>query len=92
MGHEASDVGGVWYKLSVKERSLEQQGSKTRRLEEIAEQYSLSEFLHEVARRQETVTVVLEDSDSVIVKAVQELKPLPELEGSIPSGWKDGIY
>jgi hypothetical protein len=70
---------------------MEQEGSR-RRLEEIEEQYSLSEFLHEVARRHETVTVVLEDGDAVVVKAVPELKPLPELEGSVPSGWKDAIY
>jgi len=71
---------------------MKQERYETRTIEEIGERYSLSEFLHEVVRRQETVTVVLEEDDAVVVKPITQLTPLPGLEGSVPSGWKDGIY
>ena len=51
----------------------------------------LDDLLHEVLQNKEPVTVVVEDGQEVELRPI-ELKPLPELEGSIPLGWKDGIY
>jgi hypothetical protein len=53
---------------------------------------SADEFLREVARDNKRVTVMLSGGDAVIVQPAQALRPLPELEGSLPDGWKDAIY
>ncbi|MGH9822213.1 MAG: hypothetical protein ACREDR_02980 [Blastocatellia bacterium] len=50
------------------------------------------EFLREVARGNESITVVLSGGDSVILQPAHALKPLPELEGCVPEGWKDAAY
>ena len=52
---------------------------------------SLDDLLREVLQNQEPVRVVVEEGQEVEIRPVG-LKPLPELEGSIPAGWKDGIY
>ena len=51
----------------------------------------LDNLLHEVLENKESVTVVVEDGQELARRPI-ELKPLPELKGSIPPGWKDGIY
>jgi hypothetical protein len=71
---------------------MEQEARRTTTLKELEKKYSLGEFLEEVARRRETVTVVLDEGGSVMLQPVPALKPLPELEGSVPEGWKDAIY
>lgn len=53
--------------------------------------HTLEELLTEVAHSKETLTVVLEGG-SVVISPEVALKPLPELEGRIPAGWKDVIY
>jgi hypothetical protein len=71
---------------------MEQEARRTTTLKELEQKYSLGEFLEEVARRHETVTVVLDEGGSVMLQPVPAFKPLPELEGSVPEGWKDSIY
>ncbi len=53
---------------------------------------TLEELLHEVARSREPVTVVLEEGKSVTIEPTSQLKPLPELEGHVPEGFKDAVY
>ena len=50
------------------------------------------EVLREVVRRQERLTVRLPEGETVAIQPSRRLKPLPELEGFIPEGWKDAIY
>ena len=52
---------------------------------------SLDDLLREVIQNREPVMVVVEKGQEVEIRPVR-LKPLPELEESIPLGWKDGIY
>ena len=52
---------------------------------------SLDDLLREVLQNREPVTVVVEEGQEVEIRPVG-LKPLPELDGSVPQGWKDGIY
>lgn len=53
---------------------------------------ALDDLLREVARNRETITVVLEQGQAVEIRSLGSLKPLPELKGSVPKGWKEGIY
>jgi hypothetical protein len=64
---------------------------KIRTLEELKGS-TLEELLHEVARSREPITVVLEEGEFVTIEPTSQLKPLPELEGRVPEGWKDVIY
>ena len=43
-------------------------------------------------QQREAMTVILEDGDLVVIQPAAPLKPLPELEGFVPEGWKDAIY
>ena len=52
---------------------------------------TLDDLLHEVLRDREPVTVVMKEGQAVEIRPVG-LKPLPVLKGSVPAGWKDGIY
>jgi hypothetical protein len=54
--------------------------------------HTLEELLIQVSRSKESLTVVLDEGGSVVISPEVALKPLPELEGSIPEGWKDAIY
>ena len=54
--------------------------------------HTLEEVLYEVARNGESITVVLEEGETVVIQPAPVLKPLPELEGRVPEGWKDAIY
>jgi hypothetical protein len=68
-----------------------QEAHKIRTLEELEGQ-TLEELLHEVARTRESITVILEEGESVTIEPASPLKPLPVLEGRVPEGWKDAIY
>jgi hypothetical protein len=68
-----------------------QEAHKTRTLEELKER-TLEELLHEVVRSQEPITVVLEEGESVTIAPTLQLKPLPELDGRVPEGFKDAVY
>ena len=50
------------------------------------------EVLRDVADQQERVAVLLPDGREVVIEPRMPLKPLPELEGHIPPGWKDALY
>lgn len=64
---------------------------RIRTLEELKGR-GVDDVLREVARLGEAMTVVLEDGDMVVIRPVTPLKPLPEIEGNLPKGWKDAIY
>jgi hypothetical protein len=49
----------------------------------------LEGVLRSVAERQERVAVALPDGRAVVIEPRPLLKPLPELEGHLPEGWKD---
>jgi hypothetical protein len=68
-----------------------QEGHKIRTLAELKGR-TLEELFHEVARSRESLTVVLEEGESVTIEPASQLKPLPLLEGCVPEGWKDAIY
>jgi len=53
---------------------------------------TVDDLLHEVVQQREAMTVILEDGDLVVIQPAAPLKPLPELEGFVPEGWKDAIY
>ncbi len=50
------------------------------------------EVLRDVADQQARVVVLLPDGREVVIEPRTPLKPLPELEGHIPAGWKDALY
>ena len=52
----------------------------------------LEGVLQEVAEGRSTVTVLLPDGKEVLIEPKPLLKPLPELQGRVPEGWKDAIY
>lgn len=74
---------------------------RTMTLDEVKER-SVTELLQEAAQTNGPLIVTLDDGTAValtqyqpeIQSAEQELvlEPLPQLEGSIPAGWKDAIY
>jgi hypothetical protein len=60
-------------------------------LEEVGER-TVGDLLHEVASERAAMTVVLGDGEMVVIQPAPALKPLPELEGFVPEGWKDAVY
>ncbi|MBA3239814.1 MAG: hypothetical protein H0T60_01140 [Acidobacteria bacterium] len=52
---------------------------------------TLEELLHEVAQSRQPITVILEEGESVTIEPSSQLKPLPQLEGHVPEGWKNAI-
>jgi hypothetical protein len=68
-----------------------QEAHKIRTLEELKGR-TLEELLHEVARSQESITVVLEEGELITIEPTSQLKPLPVLDGRVPEGWKDATY
>ena len=54
--------------------------------------YPIEHVFQDVVRRQEILTVRLPDGTTITINPSPQLKPLPELEGSVPEGWKDAIY
>jgi len=53
---------------------------------------AVDELLREVTNQREAMRVVLENGDMVVIQPAVLLKPLPELEGFVPEGWKDAVY
>jgi hypothetical protein len=60
-------------------------------LDEVRER-PVDELFHEVINEREAVTVVLASGEMVVIQPAPSLKPLPELEGFVPEGWKDAVY
>lgn len=60
-------------------------------LDELKEK-KLEELLREVALHREPMTVRLEDGAIVVIQPAPSLRPLPELEGFVPAGWRDAVY
>jgi hypothetical protein len=50
------------------------------------------EVIQAIAAQESTVTVLLPDGKVVVIEPKPRLKPLPELPGRLPEGWKDAIY
>jgi hypothetical protein len=65
--------------------------SKTLKLNEI-EKRRLVDILQHVLKKQLLLTVQFPGGEEVIIQPKPPLKPLPILEGYVPSGWKDAIY
>lgn len=68
-----------------------QEAHKIKTLDELKGR-TLEELLREVARSRESITVVLNEEESVTIEPTAQLQPLPALEGRVPDGWKDAIY
>jgi hypothetical protein len=50
------------------------------------------DVIQDILAQESTVTVLLPDGKAVVIEPKPRLKPLPELEGRLPEGWKDAIY
>jgi len=61
------------------------------RLNDVPE-WTLGDLLHEVVRSHEAIRIVLDGGETVEIRPLDTLEPLPELEGFVPNGWKDALY
>lgn len=52
---------------------------------------SVEEVLREVAQDDLLIVVRLPDGDEVTIEARARLRPLPVLEGTVPSDWKEAV-
>jgi hypothetical protein len=68
-----------------------QEAHKIKTLEKLKGR-TLEELLHEVARSQDAITVVLEEGKLITIEPASQLKPLSVLDGRVPEGWKDAVY
>jgi hypothetical protein len=50
------------------------------------------EVIQDILAQESIVTVLLPDGKAVVIEPKPHLKPLPELPGRLPEGWKDAIY
>jgi len=50
------------------------------------------DVIQDIAAKETTVTILLPDGKAVVIEPKPRLKPLPELPGRLPEGWKDAIY
>lgn len=66
-------------------------GAQVLTLDEV-EGRSFEEVIQAIAAKESTVTVLLPDGKVVVIEPKPRLKPLPELQGRLPEGWKDAIY
>jgi len=64
---------------------------RTITLEEL-KQFPVENIFQAVFSEHHSITVELPDGKEVIIQAGTQLKPLPELRGYIPQGWKEVIY
>jgi len=55
-------------------------------------QHTLEEILYGIVEQGSTLTIILPDGREVVIVSKPCLQPLPELEGSVPPGWKDAVY
>lgn len=53
---------------------------------------SIEAILHKVMDQRARLTIRFPDGEEVIIEPKVHLKPLPELEGHIPEGWKNALY
>jgi len=53
---------------------------------------SIEEIVNSVAELRDGINVVLPNGDEVVIQPKPRMQPLPVLDGSIPSGWKEAIY
>lgn len=53
--------------------------------------FSIQEFL-ELLKEKKTLSVQLSEQEIIVLEISQKLKPLPIVEGYVPSGWKVAIY
>lgn len=60
-------------------------------LDELQE-LSVSDLLRLVLEKKRRFQIAMPNGETVIVQPEPKLMPLPELEGSVPEGWKDAIY
>jgi hypothetical protein len=65
--------------------------TQTLTLAELKEE-SLEKILQDVADQHVAITVLLPNGKEVLIEPKPHLLPLPELEGSVPEGWKDAMY
>jgi len=65
--------------------------TQTLTLAELQEE-SIEKILQGVADQHVAITVLLPDGKEVLIEPKPYLPPLPELEGSVPEGWKDAVY
>ena len=65
--------------------------TQTVTLEDIKKR-TLEEVFREVADGLGHLVVQMPDGAEVLIESRPRLEPLPELEGYIPDGWKDGVY
>jgi len=52
---------------------------------------SLEELLRDVVKHSVQIIVRMPDGEEVVIEPKPVLKPLPELEGHVPEGWKDAV-
>ena len=52
----------------------------------------LVDTLRSVVDESETLVVSFPDGKEVVISPKSYLQPLPELEGTVPDGWKDAVY
>jgi hypothetical protein len=76
---------------SLTEGRSEDMAENVRSLEDLKGR-TIDEVLREVAHHGQAITVMLEDGELIVIQPASQLKPLPELEGFVPIGWKDAVY
>jgi hypothetical protein len=64
---------------------------QTLTLEELKKR-PLESVFQDVVEKDMAIIVQLPSGKAVSIEPKPTLKPLPELEGYIPDGWKDAIY
>ena len=53
---------------------------------------TFEDVIQDILAQDAIVTVLLPDGKAVVIEPKPRLKPLPELPGRLPEGWKDAIY
>jgi len=53
---------------------------------------TFGDVIQDILAQDAIVTVLLPDGNAVVIEPKPRLKPLPELQGRLPEGWKDAIY
>ena len=53
---------------------------------------TFGDVIQDILAQDAIVTVLLPDGKVVVIEPKPRLKPLPELQGGLPEGWKDAIY
>jgi hypothetical protein len=53
---------------------------------------TFEDVIQDILAQEAIVTVLLPDGKAVVIEPKPRLKPLPELPGRLPEGWKDAIY